>query len=227
VSEGRRFDAVLFDAGGVLVLPDGTVLGPLLAPYGGSLELADHRWAHYVAMHAHDVEDVEGWHAYHVTYVRSVGVPAHDLDHAVDVFRLTFTSMLWRYPNEGATETLAALAERHVPIGVVSNASGQIEDVLTRTGICQVGEGRGATVVCVVDSHVVGVAKPDPRIFSSALADLGVAPDRVAYVGDSVRYDVHGARAAGLVPVLLDPHRLSDGGGHDRIAALTDLLAWV
>ena len=29
-------DAVLFDAGGVLVLPDPTVLSPLLAPYGGA-----------------------------------------------------------------------------------------------------------------------------------------------------------------------------------------------
>ena len=30
-----RFDAVLFDAGGVLVLPDPTVIGPLLVQYGG------------------------------------------------------------------------------------------------------------------------------------------------------------------------------------------------
>ena len=31
-----RFEAVWFDAGGVLVLPDPDVLGPLLAYYGGS-----------------------------------------------------------------------------------------------------------------------------------------------------------------------------------------------
>ena len=44
------FDAVLFDAGGVLVLPDPTVLAPLLAPYGGSTSLDRHRRAHYAAM---------------------------------------------------------------------------------------------------------------------------------------------------------------------------------
>ena len=33
-----RFDAVWLDAGGVLVLPDPTVLGPLLAYYGGSAD---------------------------------------------------------------------------------------------------------------------------------------------------------------------------------------------
>ena len=40
-----RFDAVLFDAGGVLVLPDPTVLGPLLAPFGGDLSIEAHRRA--------------------------------------------------------------------------------------------------------------------------------------------------------------------------------------
>jgi hypothetical protein len=44
-----RFDAVLFDAGGVLVLPDPTVLAPLLSPYGGSVDLERHRRAHYAS----------------------------------------------------------------------------------------------------------------------------------------------------------------------------------
>ena len=37
-----RFDAVLLDAGGVLVMPDPTVLAPLLTPYGGSADYAAH-----------------------------------------------------------------------------------------------------------------------------------------------------------------------------------------
>ena len=41
-----RFDAVLFDAGGVLVLPDPTVLGPLLAYFGGDPSIDAHRRAH-------------------------------------------------------------------------------------------------------------------------------------------------------------------------------------
>ncbi len=47
-----RFDAVVFDAGGVLVLPDPTVLGPLLAYFGGDASIETHRRAHYVAMKA-------------------------------------------------------------------------------------------------------------------------------------------------------------------------------
>jgi len=42
-------DAVLFDAGGVLVLPDPTVIAPLLAPYGGDPSLDRHCRAHYAA----------------------------------------------------------------------------------------------------------------------------------------------------------------------------------
>ncbi len=117
----------------------------------------------------------------------------------------TRTAWLWRFPIAASVTALAALHERGIPIGVVSNAAGQIESVLRRAGVCQVGEGDAVPVRCVVDSHVVGVAKPDPRIFAPALAALGCTAERVAYVGDSVTIDVAGARAAGLQPVLLDP----------------------
>jgi putative hydrolase of the HAD superfamily len=70
------------------------------------------------------------------------------------------------------------------------------------------------------------VAKPDPRIFAPALAALGLAAERVAYVGDSVAIDVRGARAAGLEPVLLDPYEDHTGADHARIASLHDLLTW-
>jgi putative hydrolase of the HAD superfamily len=222
-----RFEAVLFDAGGVLVVPDGTVLGPLLAPYGASTDLGDHHRAHYAAMRAHDHEDTAGWGAYHRTYVSTLGVPGDELCDAVAVFGQTFNSMLWRYPNQGAAATLRGLVERNVPIGVVSNASGQIEAALRRAGICQVGRGEGAVVVCVIDSHVVGVSKPDPAIFVAALDLLGVPADRVAYVGDSIRYDVEGARAAGVVPLLLDPYGFGAEDGLERISALDELYDWV
>ena len=53
-------------------------------------------------------------------------------------------------------------------MGVVSNASGQIEAMLRR-GIAQVGPGDHVDMRVIVDSHVVGVAKPDPAIFDHAL----------------------------------------------------------
>ena len=109
---------------------------------------------------------------------------------------------------------------------MVSNASGQIEDVLRRSAVCQVGEGPGVPVRVVVDSHVVGVAKPDPRIFEPALehfADLDRS--RIAYIGDSVTMDIGGARAAGLHAVLLDPHDDHAGADFARIRSLAELHA--
>jgi len=57
----------------------------------------------------------------------------------------------------------------------------------------------------VVDSHVVGYAKPDPRIFKHALDITGSEPSRTLHVGDMYYADIVGAEAAGIRAVLLDP----------------------
>ncbi|MFM7252697.1 MAG: HAD family hydrolase, partial [Ilumatobacteraceae bacterium] len=111
------------------------------------------------------------------------------------------------------------------PMGVVSNASGQIEEVLMASGVCQVGGGPHVDMRVIVDSHVVGVAKPDPRIFDHALGHFDeFERSRIAYVGDSVTMDIGGARAAGLHPVLLDPHDDHPGADFDRIRSLWELV---
>lgn len=221
------FDAVLLDAGGVLVLPDPTVLGPLLAPLGGDSSIDAHRRAHYFAM-AHKSRVVAGeaeWHEYDLSYVESVGVGIDDREHAANVLGQTRTAHLWRWPIPESVGAMVALAAAGVPMGVVSNASGQIEMQLRRSGVCQVGPGPGTNVRCVVDSDVVGVAKPDPRIFDHAMAAFpGIAPHRIVYVGDSITMDVVGSRAAGLHPVLLDPYDDHPVADCDRIRSVGELL---
>jgi putative hydrolase of the HAD superfamily len=225
-----RFDAILFDAGGILVLPDPHVLGPLLAYYGGDPSVTAHRRAHYAAMAAKSsAGSHEGiWDEYNGAYVRSVGVTDSDVEVAAAVLERTRNAHLWRWPIPESVQALRDLAVIGVPMGVVSNASGQIEEVLRRSAVCQIGSGAGTEVRVVVDSHVVGIAKPDPRIFEPALDHFpGIAHDRIAYVGDSVTMDVGGARAAGLHPVLLDPHGDHEGADFERITTLADLVAMV
>ncbi len=225
----RRFDAVLFDAGGVLVLPDPTVLGPLLAPFGGSVDVDRHRRAHYAAMAEKSrAESGEGdWRNYNTVYVESVGVDPDLVDHAAEVLDRTRTEHLWRWPIPETLRALTALAAAGVAMGVVSNANGQIEAELRRSGICQTGEGLGAEVRVVVDSHVVGVAKPDPAIFDHALGHFaGVERARIAYIGDSVITDIVSATAAGLHPVLIDPFDDHDGADFERIASVADIVHW-
>jgi len=222
-----RFDAVLFDAGGVLVLPDPDVIGPLLAPYGASTDVTVHRRAHYAGMKAKSdrSEPEDSWWAYDDAYVATVEVDPVDREEAAFVLGRTRTAWLWRWTIPETRAALDELAASKVPMGVVSNASGQIEAMLRRE-ICQVGPGAHVEMRCIVDSHVVGVAKPDPAIFDHALEHF---PEfdraRIAYVGDSVTMDIGAATAAGLHPMLLDPHDDHPGADFERIRSLSDLVA--
>ncbi len=222
----HRFDAVLFDAGGVLVLPDPDVIGPLLARYGASTDVDVHRRAHYLGMKAKsDRSEPEGsWGVYDDAYVAAVDVDAAERDEAAFVLGRTRTAWLWRWTIPETRTALDGLAAAEVPMGVVSNASGQIEAMLRRE-ICQVGPGEHVEMRCIVDSHVVGIAKPDPAIFDHALAHFAEFDrSRIAYVGDSVTMDVGAAAGAGLHPILLDPHDDHVGADFERIRAVADLI---
>lgn len=220
-----RFDAVIFDAGGVLVLPDPTVLGPLLTFYGGDPSLEVHRRAHYAGMHAKSAaRSVESeWLVYDRAYVSAVGVRDSDLDESADVLNRTRTPDLWRWAIPETLVALGHLSAAEVPLGVVSNASGQVEGSLNRS-VCQVGSGPFTSVRCIIDSQVVGVEKPDPSIFNFALPYFaGIDVARIVYVGDSVAMDVASSTAAGLHAVLLDPFDDHVGADFERISSVQDL----
>jgi putative hydrolase of the HAD superfamily len=223
----QRFDAILFDVGGILVLPDPTILGPLLAYYGGDPSIDAHRRAHYAGMAAKSAagSGEKFWDEYNHRYVRSIGIDEDTADVAAMALDLTRNAFVWRWPIPESGEALKALAAAEMPMGVVSNASGQIEDMLARSGICQQGDGAHVSMRVVIDSHVVGVAKPDPRIFDYALPHFnGTDHRRIAYVGDSVTMDIGGARAAGLHPILLDPYDDHPEADFERIRSLMELV---
>jgi HAD superfamily hydrolase (TIGR01549 family) len=54
-------------------------------------------------------------------------------------------------------------------------------------------------------SEEYGLLKPAPESFLAIAAELGVEPSRVVYVGNSLRYDVAGAKAAGMGSALKLP----------------------
>lgn len=231
---GAELDAVLFDAGGVIVVPDPLATGPALAPFGATADLATLVRAHYVGMRAHAGSTNEGelvWLDYLRAHVLATGVDEDRLPEALAAFVRVFGHRTWRFPLLETVTAMERLRELGTPLGVVSNAVGQVEAVLRNASCCQVGPGGGVEVDVVVDSGVVGIEKPDPGVFAPALAvmaGLGVEPGRIGYVGDSLRYDVAGARAAGLVPLLLDPHDLHAdldlGPDAHRIRTVHDLL---
>ena len=125
---------------------------------------------------------------------------------------------IWCSCDEDAPRVLDGLKRRGLLLAVISNTEdGRARDALGAAGLA---EHFGV----VVDSHLVGVSKPDPAIFRHALELLDVEAREAVFVGDSYAHDALAARAAGLRAVLLDPLDLHPEAACPRIRALGDLL---
>ncbi len=224
----RSVDVVFLDAGGVLVCPDQALIVERFRAAGFDVDPDRLFAAHYHGVHAIDraEADPEVFDDYHRAYSAHLDLDPARLDEAAAVLQgLWEVSGLWGQALPWAAEGLAAIAATGVPIVIVSNADGTVADVLGGTGLLQVGPGPGTEVFAIVDSGAVGVAKPDPAIFDLALDLVGVTADRAIHVGDAYQYDVRGARAAGIRPILVDPLGLRDDADCERVASLVDVAA--
>ena len=94
-----------------------------------------------------------------------------------------------------ARPVLESLAGRY-PMVLVSNFYGNVDSVLRAYDLRRYFRG-------VIESAVVGVRKPDPRIFMLGVVALGLEPAEVLVVGDSLRKDILPARSIGCQVALL------------------------
>lgn len=200
---GERVDAVLLDAGGVLILPEPEAMRTSLRPFGVEPSDAALTRAHYAAMAAREVDPEEPWAAYARAYAEACGVPGGLAGEAAEV--LFAAQPEWTSPTPWAGD-LHRLAELGIELAVVSNAVGTVERQLRTAGVCQVGDGDGVPMRAVIDSHLVGVRKPDPGIFALGLDAVGVGREHALMVGDYAHADVWGAERAGIRAVHLDPY---------------------
>ena len=226
--------AVVLDVGGVFFLPSPHHFRPALSAVGIESRPEDAVWhrAHYVATAALDRAGMAGaarperWDAYLAAFAAEVvpgGMEAADFA----PFWLGPSLDRWRWIQAPAVDALRRLVGAGWPVAVVSNSDGTVEAALRERGVCQVGPGSGARVLHVVDSHLVGVEKPDPAVFEPALAALaadGIAREHCIYLGDTYVADVVGARAAGLHPVQIDPYGLYADLDHDRVVSVDELV---
>jgi putative hydrolase of the HAD superfamily len=228
-SLAERIDAIVLDVGGVFLIPHHDPVAEALTPHGLAIDPARIDHAHYagvVALDACDGDD--GPHTcYLAAFAGTLGIPEADLGRATRVLAELWTQPSlgrWRRLVAGSTEALRQLVESGHTVAILSNSDGTVEEQLRELSVCQIGEGAGVTVRHIADSAIVGVAKPDPRIFHLVAEAIGVPPERCLYVGDTVRYDVIGARAAGFHPLHFDPLGLcASADTHEHIAALSEL----
>ncbi len=192
---------VTFDAGETLVELDLDFLATRLATRRVTVEPRRLAVALPEAWRRHDglgdVGHETRWRTLMATLLSGAGVHGSELDDAVDwLWREQPRANLWRKPITGVVALAGELAAAGVRIGVISNSEGTIARLVAEVGIA-CGE--------VIDSGVVGIAKPDPAIFRLALDRLGGSPDDATHVGDAWAADVEGALAAGWRAVWYGP----------------------
>jgi len=207
--------AILFDAGFTLTFHDGERIAAYAAQAGvhadvAALERAEGalraelRETEGVTLRTH----ADGGHRWHQHMYRRLLALAETpgdsdlLDEAAAVIlREHRLSNAWRRVGAGVRASLTRLRAAGLKLAVVSNSEGTIEQMLIEIELRDVFDA-------VVDSAVVGITKPDPRIFRIALDRLAVSPAEAIMVGDSPSADIAGAHAAGIRAALLDPHGL-------------------
>jgi putative hydrolase of the HAD superfamily len=95
------------------------------------------------------------------------------------------------------TPALAALRQRGLIVGAVSNWVWQLPELLHALDLVKQFD-------FIAASSRVGFEKPHPEIFLWALEQAKVSPDEAVHVGDHLDADVAGAQGVGIQPVLID-----------------------
>ena len=212
-----RLRAVSFDAAGTLfhpARPVGELYAAVAARHGVTIDaVALQRRFHEVFATAPPLafpeaprdalraREREWWRTLVARVFASVSVP----DFAAlfdDLFAFFASPAAWRL-DAGAVPLLKALHEQHLAILVVSNFDARVRGVMDALGLAPL-------VDQITISSEAGSAKPDPAIFRAALTAARIGPDEAVHVGDTVREDLRGARAAGLRVILVGGPELVD-----------------
>lgn len=153
------------------------------------------------------------WIEYHRVVLEGCAVDPAAADLAEPVYRMFSKRLGWRVYDD-VRPLLARLRSRGIKLGVISNWTGDLEDVLRRIEL-------HSSFDVIIDSARLGHEKPHPEIFEEALRRAGVGASAAFHVGDSIEHDVDGALASGLRPVLVD--RTGRHTAFDRAPRVADL----
>ena len=203
--DGSRYDAVFIDVDGTLLWVDLDVEGYVedLAPYSqnGGLTVEKATGPVWESMRRHIKQNIEyrteegltdfkRRNAEQTAQELGIEAPTQVLTKVADR-RISFNP----YPESAAV--LRWLKALGLKLYVVSNWDILLAEVLEALGWIRYFDG-------IVASAILGVEKPDPRIFEEALRTSGVRRDRALHVGNDPVADIRGAAGAGIATVLVD-----------------------
>lgn len=189
-------------------LPEGVArANALLAPRAASLSPAPF-----------SQEEVDRfWTRYNQILLSVCAFDPADAQHAERVYRGFSAAIRWRIYDE-VRPVLATLRGRGLCLGIISNWTGDLEEVLHKIGLHREFD-------FVLDSARLGYEKPHAPIFHEALRRAKIPHFAALHVGDSPEHDIDGALACGLHAVLLDRHERHAGFTRaPRVLSLHGLL---
>lgn len=101
-------------------------------------------------------------------------------------------------PEPDALTVLAQLRDQGYRLALISNAA---DDPNTQVLVDKLGAREFFEVI--ISSAALGVRKPNPKIFQTALECMKLPPERVAMVGDTLGADILGAHNAGIFSIWI------------------------
>jgi len=214
----------------VIVLPHRDLVTASLARVGVTIDGSAVARGHYRAVRRLDRDPGSGDapDAYPRALCCALGVANERLRDAVAAVsaladRAGSGEIMWSESAPHAQRTITALQRAGIPVFVLTNSDGHAAENLRDAAICQTTAGPGAQITDVIDSALVGSAKPSPEMFRIALQRARVQATSVVHVGDMLSTDIAGARAAGITPIHLDPSRACRARDHRHVRSLNGI----
>jgi putative hydrolase of the HAD superfamily len=200
-AKGRRFDAVIFDVGGVLTTSVSALMAKQLEPHGVTL-------AEFlpIAMGPLDADTDHPWHRLErgeitvAEFTEAQSILAREAGFA------SFPSL----PDSDALKEGLRASDDMIAFAREVRAAGYATAIITNNikewdgwqGIVHAHE----LVDVVVDSSAVGMRKPAPGIFEYTLKALGdIAPERALFL-DDFPWNIAGAQRVGLATIHVTDH---------------------
>ncbi len=227
--------AILFDFDGTLRLnqrePAATFAGFLDEigwPVGDEDFRRAARWEQYYwAQSPELLADIEryefGSQAFWKNYAKrrlaayGLGQPlAAELAEAASEYMGTRYQYASRLP-EGALETLHALQEAGLALGVLSNRREDYRQEIAELGLADFFR-------FAIAAGDLQHWKPDPQPFHEALRQAEARPEESLYIGDNYFADVVGARRVGMKAVLFNARGLYEAPGCPTFTSFPELL---
>ncbi|HLC26135.1 MAG TPA: HAD-IA family hydrolase [bacterium] len=217
---------IFFDAGGTLIFIDYDYIIEVLKRHGITLDQEDLMRGEYAGKFEVDrrilVEKRRDglWDDLFGIILRGAGVPDELVSRVMpELEKEVPAAGLWRWVRPETANLLRDLRSAGYTLGVISNSDGRVAQLLE-------GAGLAPYLDVIIDSAVVGVEKPDRRIFDLALQRVGISAQEALFTGDIYSVDILGAQSANVQGILFDPLRLYDHVNCPRIHAIDEIAVY-